>query len=245
MFPAERQIFDRRWLILVLITYVVEIAFFAIVSLTPLSASQSNSILNGTSGALNQIQSEPFPFKVISIFLNNAGIMVLEFVPILGWIRFASVTLATGQVLSALGSTSGVPAAFLLIVTFLSPHSWIELSSYAVAVAESFLLLYAIPARRLRAEVSRAAMSFGLAMLLLIFAAFLESITLEFGLDGFAYAWVLAILIGLGLYLVWRSQRRPPAPPYGAEPAPPPPIEVPPQQPPEPGAGGPGSSYME
>ncbi len=244
MLPPGQRFFDRQWLVLVLVVFVVEIAFFTVVSATPLTAGQSDSILNGTQGILTEIENEPLALKAIDIFLNNAGIAVFEFIPITGWIKFYSVTLATGQVISALAASSGIPAPLLLITTFLSPHSWIELSAYAVAVAESLLLVYAIPKRRFRAELNRAVASVVLAMMLLFFAAFLEAITVQYDLIGFVYAWMVAVFVGLAIYAAWRRGRRHQTPPSGAEPTSPSGVTVPSPQGGETG-GASGSAYME
>jgi uncharacterized membrane protein SpoIIM required for sporulation len=229
MLPAGRQSLDRRWLILVVSIFVFEVALFAVVSSMPLSAAQTNSLLNDTQGVVTQMQNEPLAFKATDIFSNNAWIALFEFVPVFGWIRFFTVTFTTGQVISALASTSGVPAVLLLITTFLSPHAWIELMAYAVAVAESLLLVYALLRRRLRAEIPRAAESLALAFLMLLFAAFLEALTVQYSsatsLAGFGYAWVVAVVVVLAFYWAWRKARGP-SPPSTPETTSPPGIPV-------------------
>jgi uncharacterized membrane protein SpoIIM required for sporulation len=229
---VRRPLFDKRWFILVLATFVLEVALFAVVSSISLSSAQVTSLINGTQGTLTQIDNAPFAYKVVDIFSNNMEIASLEFVPVFGWIRFVTVTYSTAQVISALASSYGVPAALLLIVTFLSPHSWIELMAYAVAVAESVLLAYAVPARRLHAELFRAVASVPLVILMLMFAAFLEAITVQYGtvqndFTGFGYAWGVAIAVGLALYLLHRRLRPSRGVPVVAQPFPPPDVYVP------------------
>jgi len=200
--------FDRRWLTLVLATFVFEVALFAVVSNVPLSPSDANSLLNDTRAILSQIENEPLMFNALDIFANNALIAVFEFVPFLGWIRFVEVTILTGQVISALASSSGVPASILLITTFLSPHSWVELMAYAVAIAESILMVYSAFAKRLKEELSRAAASFALVILMLMVAALLEAITVQYSIEGFVYAWAVALAIGLAVSWAYLRMRR-------------------------------------
>jgi uncharacterized RDD family membrane protein YckC len=93
-------------------------------------------------------------------------------------------------------------------------------------VAESFFLLYALATRRLLAELFRAAASVVLAIAMLMFAAFLEAITIEYGLPGFGYAWVVAVVVALVLFTVWRRVRTLAGVPTGAEPTPPPSVPI-------------------
>jgi uncharacterized membrane protein SpoIIM required for sporulation len=167
--------------------------------------------LNDTQGLVSQLQNDSLIFKTIDIFVNNVRIALEEFVPGLGWYFFFGVTLTTGQIYSALGSSSGVPAALLLITTFLSPHSWFELAAYAIAVAESFFLVYAAFRSRLRAEVPRVASAVLLVIFMLFFAAFLEAIAIEYSFEGFAYAWGVVVVAALPLYWLLRNLRRPPS----------------------------------
>jgi uncharacterized membrane protein SpoIIM required for sporulation len=221
LLASRRPLFDRKWLILVLSIFVLEVAFFAVISSIPVSAAEADPLLNDTQGILAQIQNEPLALKAVDIFANNARIAVLEFVPFFGLVSFAEVTFSTGQVISALAYFSGVSAALLLVATFLSPHAWIELMAYAAAVAESVLLVYSASAGHLRAELSRAAASLALVMLMLMFAAFLEAITVEYSQDGFLYAWGVAIVAALAFYWLYHNARPKEVSRVGPEPLPP------------------------
>ncbi len=209
MEPARKRLFDNSWLKVVVVVFVLQVALFAAVSFVTLPADQANSLLNDTKGLVSEVQNASLISKTIDIFVNNVRIALEEFVPGFGWYLFFGVTLTTGQIYSALGSSSGIPAALLLITTFLSPHAWFELAAYAIAVAESFLLVYAAFRRGLRAEVPRAAISVLLVVLTLFFAAFLEAISIEYSFEGFAYAWAVVVVAAFSLYWLFRNLRRP------------------------------------
>jgi uncharacterized membrane protein SpoIIM required for sporulation len=219
MEPARKPLLDTNWLKVVPVIFVMEVALFASLSLVTLPADQVNSLLNDTQGLVSQLQNDTLISKTIDIFVNNVRIALEEFVPGLGWYLFFGVTLTTGQIYSALGSSSGVPAALLLITTFLSPHAWFELAAYAIAVAESIFLVNAVFRRSLRFEVRRAAGAVLLVVAMLFFAAFLEVISIEYSFEGFAYAWVVAAVVIIPVYWLFRSSRRRPAapPPLGSE----------------------------
>jgi uncharacterized membrane protein SpoIIM required for sporulation len=209
MEPARKPLFDRSWLKVVVVIFVLEVALFAALSFVTLPADQANSLLNDTQGLVSQMQNDSLISKTIDIFVNNVRIALEEFVPGFGWYLFFGVTVTTGQIYSALGSSSGVPAALLLITTFLSPHSWFELAAYAVALAESFFLVNAAVRRRLRAEVPRAASAVLLVVFMLFFAAFLEAISIEYSFEGFAYAWAVVVVAAFPLYWLFRNLHRP------------------------------------
>ncbi|MGA1974502.1 MAG: stage II sporulation protein M [Conexivisphaerales archaeon] len=205
MMSSREPLFDRKWLILVLAVFVGQVALFAAFSTIKVPADQANSLLNDTKAIVAQMENEPLLLKALDIFLNNVSIALREFVPVLGWYIFYEATLTTGQIISSLAVSSGVPVSLLLITTFLSPHSYVEFMAYAVAVTESFLLAYSIPMRRLRAELPRAMSSLALAVFMLLFAALLESISIQYGFIGYAYAWGVLVLSVFPLY--WLNRR--------------------------------------
>jgi len=217
--PARGQLFDNGWFKAVIVVFVLEVILFAALSFVVIPADQANSLLQDTQGLVSQLQNESLLSKTVVIFSNNVRIALEEFVPGLGWYMFIGVTLTTGEIYSALGFSSGVPAALLLVMTFLSPHSWFELAAYAVAVAESFFLVNAAVKRRLRDEVPRATIAVLLVVFMLFFAAFLESISIQYSYEGFLVAWAVVAVAAFPLYLLFRNLRRlPVAPqPHGLE----------------------------
>lgn len=219
MEPARKPLFDNSWLKVVVVIFVLQVALLAAVSFVTLPADQANSLLNDTKGLVSEMQNASLISKTIDIFVNNVRIALEEFIPGFGWYLFFGVTLTTGQIYSALASSSGVPAALLLITTFLSPHAWFELAAYAIALAESFLLVYAALTRGLRAEVPRAAISVLLFVFMLFFAAFLKAISIQYSFEGFAYAWAVVVVAAFPLYWLFQYFRRRPVtpPPRGAE----------------------------
>jgi hypothetical protein len=218
MEPARRPLSNRTWLKAVVVIFVLEVATFGTLSFVALPADQASSLLNDTQGLVNQLQNDNLMAKTLDIFINNVRIALEEFIPGLGWYLFFGVTITTGQIYSALGSSSGVPASLLLLATFLSPHSWVELAAYAVAVAESFFFVIAAFRRNILSEFRRAAASIMLVISLLFFAAFLEAISIEYSFEGFAYAWAVVVVVALFAYWLGRRlRRRPVTPPaYGA-----------------------------
>lgn len=214
MQSARLPVFTKSWLALVLAAFVLEVVLFAVFTTLPVSPSDANSLLNSTQGMLNRIGQESFAMKTLDIFANNVRIAAVEFVPGVGWYLFYLATSATSQILSALSVSTGIPSSFILLTLFISPHAWVELLAYAIAVAESVLLVVALTRRTVRAELSRAAASLILAALMLVFAAFLETITLELDLYGIVVAWAVVIVAAYPAYRIFRllGPRKPASP---------------------------------
>ncbi len=162
--------------------------------------------------------------QTLDILRNNLGIAIWEIIPGFGWFIFFAATMGTGQTLSALAIASNIPSVFIIITLFLSPHAWVELLAYAVAITESFLIVYSLFGRRLRKEGRRALASLGLMFFLLLFGAILEVVVIDFGIAGFVFAWAMAIVVGIAIFWASRHVSWPRAP---GEPSPAP-IEAPP-----------------
>jgi hypothetical protein len=69
------------------------------------------------------------------------------------------------------------------------------------------LLIYAAATRSFKFELRRTGVVMAIDMVVLFYAAFLESVTIELGLLGVPVAWVLLVPFLLGGYLAYRSAR--------------------------------------
>jgi uncharacterized membrane protein SpoIIM required for sporulation len=207
LLPGIRGLLTKRWALFVALIFVADLALFIASSLYPVPPSDVESVVNQAKGLVEGLSQAPLPVKVLLIFANNARIAVVEFVPVLGTIVFAVSSFTTGQVLSATAATTGIPSPLLVFAVFSSPHSWLELPAYALAAAQSLLLIYAAATRSFKFELRRTGVVMAIDMIVLFYAAFLESVTIELGLLGVPVAWVLLFPFLLGGYLAYRSAR--------------------------------------
>lgn len=110
-------------------------AYGSTVQLSPQEAQSLSSQVQGISPT------------TLSIFLNNARVALIEFIPFVGPAFAVYVSYSTGVALSAITQSStsihmsGLEAFFLLLVT---PIYWMEFFSYSLAVEESIAIIVAI-----------------------------------------------------------------------------------------------------
>jgi len=96
------------------------------------------------------------PFvEFIGIFSNNLHVALLAFVPYWGALSEASATYNTARLAQVIAASDSRSPQSLILALLLLPHTWVELSAYAVAVAEGVHLAllwtpYGQPSRRVR-----------------------------------------------------------------------------------------------
>ncbi|MGQ9514744.1 MAG: stage II sporulation protein M [Thermoproteota archaeon] len=154
--------------------YPVPAAFLALVlafyigATTHLSSSEALS--------LEQIWEEIFSRidSPMSIFLNNYGIALVMFVPMLGAPFAMYVGYSSGLVIAALSQIKNVDSLMLLVLTVLNPIGAMEFIAYALSITQGLLILFALYKRHLREEARNAAITFLVVSVLLLVEAFLE-----------------------------------------------------------------------
>ncbi|MBS7607163.1 MAG: zinc ribbon domain-containing protein [Candidatus Bathyarchaeia archaeon] len=87
------------------------------------------------------------------IFGNNLMYTLGMFVPIVGPGLGFYVLYNTGLVISAFSTIYKINPLSTLLLLFIFPHAWMEYTAYALAISESFWLIYAAIKRRFRDEL--------------------------------------------------------------------------------------------
>jgi|YelNatPaOPRAMG01_1025707.scaffolds.fasta_scaffold71582_2 hypothetical protein len=196
------NIVERRWLIAVVAVLALEVAIYVSMAAMPISSADAEELVKGARQLLEGVQGVSFVYQVLGIFTNNIRIAALEFVPALGWVIFLASATTTGRVLAALASSSQIPWQLIALSLFASPHAWLEFIAYSIAVTQGTFLIYSWRKKRLLFESLRTLFAILAVLIMLLFAAFLETITLSFGLSGDILGWALLLAAAYPAYRI-------------------------------------------
>ncbi len=122
-----------------LITFIAELAAFAIISALPISDPALYTSFKSQDRA---IISQPYFSLWLSIFPHNLMISSIEFIPIIGLLMFIISMGETAVVVSVEGTATHVSGFTIFASLMLLPHSWLELPAYAVAVSTGIYAIY-------------------------------------------------------------------------------------------------------
>jgi len=123
--------------------FVIEIAAIVFVSNSaffPGELAATQTQYNSVKPIINQSALG----QVTSIFANNFRVAILELIPVGGPTIFALSIYETARIVEYIGLSNGGGLFLALGTVFFLPSTWLELPAYAIAVAESGYLLYAI-----------------------------------------------------------------------------------------------------
>ena len=172
----------KRYIVM-FITLAVIIAVFIVGAYTPLSEEYASFLANTALKKFEHILRSDFPHMMLGIFLNNASICLLVFIPVAGVALGLLAIYSTGLVMSALAIVSNKSRDFLLAHVFSTPHTWIEFLAYSIALSENIILTYTIIAKflfrknlDLTGELKTLAKEVVIALALLILGAIVESL---------------------------------------------------------------------
>jgi stage II sporulation SpoM-like protein len=182
------SLLSRGRLGLMMGAFVVEVGLFLTGLLAPASQLTRESVANQTGSQISSITQAPPAQAVFLIFGHNVLIALVETVPLLGALLFASSIYTTGLVAQAILASQGLPGGYGVLL-FLLPYSLVELSAYAVAVGSGIMLLVAWRRKSLSAEARVFVLEVCLVAGLLMVAAAMEEVTLLYPALGFAL-WV-------------------------------------------------------
>jgi len=128
----------------------------------------------------NELQQElPQLGNIQFIFGNNFMHTLILFTPFFGLIWGAFIFFNTGVVLAIMGSATHINAEILLILLFLSPHTWLELIAYSLALSQNVLLMMAIFKGQFKEELKRTCIIITICALILLLAAVVEVILIS------------------------------------------------------------------
>jgi len=123
---------------------------------------------------------EMIPYLGLSgIFGNNFMHCLIMFTPVLGPVYAGYVLYSTGRVLAAFGYVEETNPNLLFAVTFILPHAWLEYLAYALAVSQSLWLALMARRHQFRAELKNLYKMVTVCALLLLLAAFIETVLIS------------------------------------------------------------------
>ena len=144
IWDAALRAFTHRGLIVIALIFLIEIVLFFAISALPFYPGEQADYANQSKQIGAQVQGASLPTQFWGIFSNNYGIAIRELVPGLGLVIFSVSIYATARILEVISVQDHVsPFVLVLVLLLLFPHSWLELPAYAVAAAESILIVYA------------------------------------------------------------------------------------------------------
>jgi len=141
---------NRKRLYSIILVFIVALVVTIVGSVTPLSQQDATNISQNLNSTL-QLHRETNTLTQY-IFLNNFGICLLMFIPIVGAGLGMFILFNTGLALGAIASTQGYPVWVGLGSLVLTPVFWLEFAAYSLAMAESVWIFVRIIRLRLKVE---------------------------------------------------------------------------------------------
>jgi len=194
---ALYELFDRRRLLLILVILLLEIGIFVAGILTPLSSSVRQSFENQTNAQFASVPTATPPQLLSLIFTHNFPYALVEMIPVLGALFFASSIYVTGVVAQVSAAGYGYPGQFGAVL-LLFPYSLVEFSAYAIAVGAGVMLLLSWRRGRLGRELRVFVLEIVAVGLVLGVAALMETLTKFYPLLGLAL-WIPTALAAAGI----------------------------------------------
>jgi len=196
---ALYELFDRRRLLLILAVLLVELVLFVAGILTPLPGSVRQSLVNQTNAQFASVPTATPPQLFTLIFTHNLPFALVEMIPILGALVFASSIYVTGVVAQVSAAAYGYPGQFGAVL-LLFPYTFVEFSAYAIAVGAGIMLLLSWRRGRLGREFRVFVLEMASVGVVLFFAALMETLTKFFPLIGLAL-WIPTAFAVVGIII--------------------------------------------
>lgn len=165
----------RRRIYLVLFMFVLAFVIMAIGVFVPVNQIHAQSVSTSVNVTLNTEKANGSTFLAESIFLNNFGICLIMFFPILGPIVGFTILFDSGVALSSIAYVQGYPGWLGLFTLLYTPVFWMEFFAYSVALAESFWLYRRLFMQHRWRELKYTVLSIGLCAGVLALSAFVEA----------------------------------------------------------------------
>jgi uncharacterized membrane protein SpoIIM required for sporulation len=189
---------------------VLEVAIIFAAIVIPINQSTAQGISQSVSG-ICPLGGPPLPI-MRCLFSHNLLIALIETVPVLGAFLFFDSAFLTGQATQAIALSHAAPPTLYGALLFLFPHTIVELSAYALAVASGSMLIVAAGRKRLRKEARVFVFELvGIALILLLAAA-IETATIETGALSLILWLPVCLLIAWLTIALRRTTRRTTAP---------------------------------
>ena len=143
-------------------------------SLIPMSIEEAGTLLEEAKKIIGENPT------VIGIWTNNMLAALLIYIPFLGIGLAGYIMFQTGRIFGALAVESGISSIMLILFAVVTVYGLIEFVAYGTALTESILFSYSIVKRSLRHELRWLLISMGIVAGLLLIAAILEVIIINF-----------------------------------------------------------------
>ncbi len=164
----------KNRLILIVVVTVTLYCLLYIASTVPFSSEEAASLLEEAEKILRQ------RYTILDIFTNNFLISLIMFIPVAGPIIGGYIIYTTGRLIGALSVSTGIPSILLISMTIITFYGFIEFLAYGTAFTESMILTYSIFRRKTRIELKWLIISVSATALLLLIAAALEYMLIQF-----------------------------------------------------------------
>lgn len=164
----------RNRLILIAIVTIGLFILLYIASTVPFSNEELTTLLEEAKKILTE------RYAIIDIFMNNFLISLIMFIPVAGPLIGGYVIYITGRLIGALSVSTGIPSILLISITIVTFYGLIEFLAYGTAFTESIIFTYSIFRRKTRAELKWLIISVSATAALLLIAAALEYLLIQF-----------------------------------------------------------------
>lgn len=164
----------KNRLIFILIFTIALYSLLYISSAMPLSADEMNMLREEAERILRE------KYTIIDIFLNNFMISLIIFIPLVGPFIGGYVIYFTGRLIGSLAASTGIPSIFLISITIITFYGLIEFLAYGTAFTESIIFAYSIFKKKSRIELRWLIISIVAVAVLLLIAATIEYLLIQF-----------------------------------------------------------------
>ena len=134
------------------VLFAAELAVFIVLPSIPFLRGEQQSYTQQAQQLGNMLNGRTFLEQTWVVYFNNLRVALVEMIPGLGAVVFGASLYDTARVTQAIALTQNLPAGLLVLLLFILPHSWIELSAYPVATGEGILFLNSLLRWLLREE---------------------------------------------------------------------------------------------
>ena len=171
--------YKRRRIYSIMFIFVLAAIVTFVTSYIPISQSNANSLAGSMNSTVNMHKSNGTLTEYF--FLNNFGICLALFIPIIGPVFGFIILGDTGYALGAISKVQGYPPWVAMLSELLLPIFWLEFIAYSTAIAESIWLTRRLFQGRWM-ELKNTAILIVICAAILIVSAFIEAWLISLGI---------------------------------------------------------------
>lgn len=164
---------------MIIVFFILSIIITSFGTLTPLSIDQAQQINQEMENLMDTLSNIGILGKTTYIFGNNFMLCLSFFTPFIGPLIGIFVLYNTGVVIAAQSMSAGVSPTLTFMLLLIFPFAWMEFTAYSIAMTQSLWLTKWILKRQLRREIVDTCIMISVCAVMLLVAAFIETIFLE------------------------------------------------------------------